>query len=343
VPQPVARRKVADTAGSSLERTSESCTPAFCVLYWGGSGEDCWDLDQHARTPRMFCRCDGITDSWRGRFENVQITLRTCAAEGSGFKSYVQSFLMLSAKATVQFHLPTFHKWSVASRKEVLTERVVLGTMLEVHRRQVSPGDCGVTVQNFPGAWGEVLRGRARQLQREAHDNGGKFAALLLDAHGRELRAAEMVEMRGRTRIERLLIVLGGPNGIHPGAEEDMRRVLEEFTDFPLLRCSLPGGLMHSYYALASLFVLHDQGVLLPFLSYLAEGASKGTTLAMFAPAAGWGKAWKSRRTERMPAAVPWSAAPPWPYPDRPRAVKPMWGKDAAAMFRRALPLRSQA
>jgi len=240
------------------------------VLYWGGSVEG-WDLEHRSKTPRICRQCDGLADTWRGRFDNVHVTLRMCAAEGGGFKKYVQTFLMLSAKATMHFHLPRFYRWTVAQKKKVLTERVVLGTILEAYGRHFSPVDCGLAVQNLLGGWVYVLRGVARQMQREAHEAHGRFGALVLDAHGRELRVAEMLHVHGQERIERLLIILGGPDGIPPAIADTLRCVLEEFTDFPVLRCSLPGGIMHSYYALATLFVLHDQGVLLPFLSYLAD------------------------------------------------------------------------
>lgn len=243
---------------------------SFSVLYWGG-GEVGWDLDQRSRTPRICSNCNSVVDTWRGRFDNAQVTLRMCAAEGGGFKRYVHDFLMLSAKATMQFHLPTFYQWSVSQKKKVLTERVVLGTLMDIHNRRMPAQGCGINVENLPCRWVDSLRAHARQLRFEAHAGQGAFAALVLDANGKELRVAEMLQRRGKARIDRLLIVLGGPDGIIKGHADALRCVIEEFTDFPLLRCSLPGGIMHSYYALAALFTLHDQGVLLPFLSHLAS------------------------------------------------------------------------
>jgi len=253
-------------------RHAPTASPAsFTVLYWGGNGEEGWDLNERSRTPRICSHCNGCWDTWRGRFENAQVTLRMCAAEGGGFKRYVEAFLMLSAKATMEFHLSSFYQWCKSQKKKVLTERVVLGTLLEVHCRRVSAQDSGVKVENYPGHWVESLRAQARHLRQQAHAGQGKFAALVLDAHGRELRVAEMLRRRGDIPINRLLIVIGGPDGIVKGHADALRYVIEEFTDFPVLRCSLPGGIMHSYYALSTLYTLHDQGVLLPFLSHLAS------------------------------------------------------------------------
>lgn len=241
----------------------------FGVLYWANPGEDGWDLVQRGQAPRLCTRCNGVADAWRGRFENAQVTLRACML-GRAFRSYVKAFLMLSARSMVYFDLPAFN----ASR-DVLTERAVLGTIL---RARDDPS-AGVYVEHSPSAWLGGVRGLAAQLCGEAHANNSAFAVLLLDARGRELRAAEMVRVhqqrtqrrRPPMEIGRLMVLVGGPSGIHASDEHQLERVLEEVSDSPLLRCSLPGGLMHSSFALASLFVLHDQGVLLPFLSHLAE------------------------------------------------------------------------
>lgn len=244
----------------------------FGVVYWGGAG-DGWNLNHWAQTPQICGTCDGVQDAWRGRFDNAQVTLRMCAAEGVGFKRYIRSFLMLSSRAAIDFDLPAFYRWSVAQRKKVLTERVVLGTLLGVHRGRHRARDCGVFVDNSPGSWKGVFGRVAQQMRDEVEMtcmNGGKLAVLILDAHGQELNVSDMLEHRGPSNISRLLIILGGPDGIHPKSANDLQELSERFSHFSLLRCSLPGGKMHSYYALATLFVMHDQGLLLPFLTHMS-------------------------------------------------------------------------
>mmetsp|Transcript_13645 Transcript_13645/g.26369 ORF Transcript_13645/g.26369 Transcript_13645/m.26369 type:complete len:748 (-) Transcript_13645:66-2309(-) len=266
-------------SSSGISRTSfggaekRSCTAALGVLYWS---EDGWDLSQRSHTPRTCRTCDSLVDAWRGRFDNMQITLRMCAAEGGGFKKYTKIFMAQSCKLSLRFHLPTYYQWLVSTKKKVLCERMVIGSILDYyHGKPMVDDRCGFRVQNTVGSWEHDLRGVAKTLQREAHENDGKFAALILDKHGKELRIEEMCLLSRQCHIERLLIILGGPTGIASGSEDQLTRVLEEFTDFPLLRCSLPGGIMHSYYALATLFVFHDQGVLLPFLTHMAQGSGR--------------------------------------------------------------------
>lgn len=159
---------------------------------------------------------------------------------------------------------------------------MIIGSILDYyHGHPLVDDRCGFKVQNGCGLWESDLRSVAKTLQREAHDGHGLFAALILDKHGKELRVEEMCRVAKKARIERLLIVLGGPTGISSESEDELRRVLEEFTDVPLLRCSLPGGIMHSYYALATLFVFHDQGVLLPFLTQMAEDLGQTNMMAV--------------------------------------------------------------
>mmetsp|Transcript_22447 Transcript_22447/g.62786 ORF Transcript_22447/g.62786 Transcript_22447/m.62786 type:complete len:552 (+) Transcript_22447:114-1769(+) len=243
----------------------------FGVVYWGGVGHEGWDLDHWHGTPRMCNHCDSVTDSWRGRFDNAHVTLRMCAAEGTGFKRYVHRFSMLSSRACVDFHFPSFYRWSVAQKKKVLTERIVLGSILGVHAGHLSPRDCGIRVSNTRGSWERLLEDVAQQLRHEARSDGGRFAALLLDGGGQELRAEELLRRGGReTGIGRLLIVLGGPDGIPDARVHDVASVLRDYLDMPMFRCALPGGKMHSYYALGTLFALHDQGLLFPMLSRVA-------------------------------------------------------------------------
>jgi len=248
---------------------------ACSVLYWGGNGEAGWDFCHRAITPKICRQCDDVAESWRGRFDNVQVTLRMCAAEGAGFKRYVHNFLMLSSQACANFHLPTFYRWSVGQNRKVLTERIVLGTLLDVHSCRLSSDECGIRVKNNYSSWRGELRRLASEMQDQARKLKGKFAALLLDAAGEELLVSNMLQHKGTTTISRLLIILGGPSGISSSSEAEVEHELKQFVDLPLLRCSLPGGKLHSYYALATLFVMHDQGVLLPFLAYLADAHQK--------------------------------------------------------------------
>lgn len=74
------------------------------ILYWGAGLEgQGWDLLGRGPGgfPRIDRNSDALVDSWKGRMENAQVTLRMCASEGPGFKRYVKHFLMLSAQACV--------------------------------------------------------------------------------------------------------------------------------------------------------------------------------------------------------------------------------------------------
>lgn len=266
-------RKVLEAQATPAPRQAKGVVRdvGFSVLYWGGAGQNRpWDFDQRSTTPQLCRQCDSITDTWRGRFDNAQVTFRMCGAEGSGFKRYVHEFSMMSGKGTAEFRLPTFYRWLVARGKKVLNERMVIGSLLETYFGFHNPRDCGIHATNDWGGWERALRSVCERFQEEAHAKGGKFCALVLDEHGSELRISDMVRVQGDSRIGRLLIVLGGPDGIAPKQAEDMKHVLGEYIDLPVFHCALPGGKMHSYYALSTLFMLHDQGLLLPFLSHIA-------------------------------------------------------------------------
>ena len=197
--------------------TESNVEGQFVIAYWGTG----WNLQDKAFTPRI-CQNDAIADTWRGRFENAQITLRMCAAEGNGFKRHIPWFLMLSAYATVSYHLPTFYKWCVAQGKKVMTERVVIGTMLEVHSETVRGSECGVAVENWANSWKTSLKNVARQFHTEAMKSGGQFAALVLDPDGRMLDVAQMLQHKGKNSISHLLILLGGPGGISQADSDDL-------------------------------------------------------------------------------------------------------------------------
>ena len=143
--------------------------------------------------------------------------------------------------------------------------------MLEVHSETVRGSECGVAVENWANSWKTSLKNVARQFHTEAMKSGGQFAALVLDPDGRMLDVAQMVQHKGKNSISHLLILLGGPGGISQADSDDLQTVLKEFVDIPIFSCFLPGGRMHSYCALQSLFALHDQAILLPFLSFLAK------------------------------------------------------------------------
>jgi len=187
----------------------------FGVLYWGGAGKERpWDFDNPGCTPGLCRQCDSVKDTWRGRFDNAQVTFRMCGAEGSGFKRYVHQFMMMSEKGSAEYHLSTFYRWLSARGKKVLNERMVIGSMLEQYHGFHHQADCGIRTANTWGAWEHALREVCKRFRKEAHDGGGTFCALVLDEHGSELRINHMVRVQGDSRIGRLLIVLGGPDGI---------------------------------------------------------------------------------------------------------------------------------
>merc|ERR1711957_1102559 len=88
--------------------------PEIAIAYWGASGVNPprgWDFRHRNSVPRICPHCDDIADSWRGRFENAQITMRMCASEGRGFKDCIQNFMMLSTEDSVDTNLHTFYRW----------------------------------------------------------------------------------------------------------------------------------------------------------------------------------------------------------------------------------------
>lgn len=252
--------------------------PMLSVLYWGTAldKESGWDFTRSC--PKLCRQCDDVYESWRGRMENMQLTLRICASEGPGFKRYMRHFMALSLKGCAEFHFKRFHNANRERKKKVLTERVVIGGILEAAMGMASQKEVGIRVSN--GApdedWSTFLTRRSKRYRKQARRAGGHFAVLLLEGGGSELNLRDMLavaekEIHHRARIQRLLIVLGGPDGIKEHIREGIRNIVEDFTDFPLLSVALPGGMLHSYYALANILIFHDQRLLIPYLQAQAE------------------------------------------------------------------------
>ncbi|CAK9009411.1 unnamed protein product [Durusdinium trenchii] len=243
------------------------------IVYWGcGLEGQGWDFlgRNPGGFPRIDRNSDALVDSWKGRMENAQVTLRMCASEGPGFKRYVKHFLMLSAQGCVEFRLPQYHRHNTLNRRKVLTERIVIGGILDGYHRGAA--NTGMNISNGgpnENSFVAYLRRRCRRYRAQANRLGGHFAAVILEGGRKELQftaAARAVTTEREAKLKRILLVLGGPDGISKQVREQMREVLEEYTDFPLLGLALPGGILHSYYALATVLVFHDQNLLLPFL-----------------------------------------------------------------------------
>ncbi|CAE7471948.1 unnamed protein product [Symbiodinium natans] len=279
IPVPVTGAEVSESSfdsGTSFQ--SDKSKPKMGVLYWGGGLEgQGWDLSGRARGgfPRIDRYSDALVDSWKGRMENAQVTLRMCASEGPGFKRYMKHFMMLSSQACVEFRLKQYHRYNTVNRRKVLTERQVIGGILDCwNRTTANSGNSGMRISN--GGPGEpsfiaFLRRRARRYRAQAHKLGGHFAAVILEGGQEELKfvaAARTLSAERKSSIKRVLLILGGPDGIPGGIRQEMRLALEEYTDFPLLGLALPGGILHSYYALATVLVFHDQGLLIPYLEF---------------------------------------------------------------------------
>eukprot|EP00434_Breviolum_minutum_P020708 symbB.v1.2.018261.t1/scaffold1446.1/size211836/4 len=262
-----------DSGTASPKSLAVRDQPKMGILYWGAGLEgQGWDLLGRGPGgfPRIDRNSDALVDSWKGRMENAQVTLRMCASEGPGFKRYVKHFLMLSAQACIEFRLAQYHRYNTLNRRKVLTERIVIGGILDCYHRNIPSS--GMHISNGVDDFIACLRRRARRYRAQAAKQGGHFAAVILEGGRSELRfaaAARAAEELGaskgsRAQVKRIMLILGGPNGISDSVRETMRK--EKYTDFPLLGVALPGGILHSYYALATVLVFHDQGLLLPFL-----------------------------------------------------------------------------
>ncbi|CAE7524656.1 dennd1a [Symbiodinium sp. CCMP2456] len=246
------------------------------VLYWGGGLEgQGWDLS--GRLPGGFPRIDrysdALVDSWKGRMENAQVTLRMCASEGPGFKRYMKHFMMLSSQACVEFRLRQYHRYNTLCRRKVLTERQVIGGILETWHKGTSNSGMRISNGGEPGepTFLSFLSRRARRYRAQARRLGGHFAAVILEGGQQELKfvaAAKTLSAERPAKLKRVLLILGGPDGISDSIRQQLRTTLEEHTDFPLLGIALPGGILHSYYALATVLVFHDQGLLIPYLEF---------------------------------------------------------------------------
>ncbi|CAK0873972.1 unnamed protein product [Prorocentrum cordatum] len=228
-----------DAAG---ERNSPSSMrargqPKFGVLYWGGNKESRgWEFEGSGGSIPKTCRaCEGVTETWRGRMDNMHVTLRQCASEGPGFKRYMRHFMALSPAGSAEYNLHKFHNYNRNMKKKVLTEQTVLGNLLVRAKRGIGP-ECGIHARSSAGAaapsWATLLRRRARRYRKQALQEGGHFAAVVLEGGedvlhmGRVVRAVdEAAERAEGCRIKRLLVVLGGPDGIsentREGAEPD--------------------------------------------------------------------------------------------------------------------------
>ena len=265
------RRSVSAASESSFDSgTGDRHRLKMGIVYWGcGCEGKGWDFMGRGPGgfPRIDRNSDALVDSWKGCMENAQVTLRMCASEGPGFKRYVRHFMMLSGQACVEFRLPQYHKHNTLNRRKVLTERIVIGGILDSYHR--GSANTGMRISNGENGFISYLRRRCRRYRAQASKLGGHFAAIILEGARSELKfvaAARAVQMEKHSNLKRLMLILGGPDGISGQVREQMREVLEEYTDFPLFGLALPGGTLHSYYALATVLVFHDQNLLIPFL-----------------------------------------------------------------------------
>ena len=228
----------------ALEPRSHACgfdKTTMHVVYWGaGARRDGWNLDQPGCTPRLCPTCGDLQDAWRGRFDNAQVTLRMCAAEG-GFKPYIASFLLLSTGACVSYDLHRFYKWCVRAGKKVLTERLVLGTMLEVHRgSRPTTTDRGVCVSNEPQCWHHFLSHACEAMQKKAREQGGLVGVLVLDQRGKELQVRHMCHDHAPNVFTHFLIMVGGPDGIPEAVTPQIRVIVHHGRRMPV--AALSGG-----------------------------------------------------------------------------------------------------
>eukprot|EP00928_Gymnodinium_smaydae_P002432 TRINITY_DN10860_c0_g3_i1.p1 TRINITY_DN10860_c0_g3~~TRINITY_DN10860_c0_g3_i1.p1 ORF type:complete len:684 (-),score=74.11 TRINITY_DN10860_c0_g3_i1:102-2153(-) len=273
--------EVPRVAGRSYDEADAVCAaaPPFSVMYWEG-GADGWNLESLHQSPWICRRCDTVADTWRSRLDALHSAFRTCSPDEEGFSKHAADFLALTAATSIHFDVRQFCKWSVSQGKKALTESMVIGTILDARNSRWSSSESGLNVDESRGSWEAMLRTTADRLRREAHSLYGSFAAVFLDISGGELLVANMLQQQAAVCIDRILVVVGGPTGIPNYIAADMQRVLEEFVDFPVMTCKLPGGMLRSDYALASFFSLHDQGILLPYLSHLVQAWQKTKTAA---------------------------------------------------------------
>lgn len=212
--------------------------------------------------------------------DNLQACIRSCGKEGCGFREEVAEFVCLSPNMAIVYDFPRFYKYLCESKSRALTERVVLGTAMTVHRGELSAEFSGVSTKSLgqPGtaAWDEWLTGHLRRIRESAHASGGRTAALVLDRDGVELLCLETgqsgiahaMKQASEAPIQHVVVVLGGPSGMTPEVQARIEELLLAELDHTV-RIRLPGGLQHSNVVLADMFMANERKSLMPAVEQL--------------------------------------------------------------------------
>jgi hypothetical protein len=210
-----------------------------------------------------------VADSWRGRLDNFQCTLRMCCSEGQLFRPCVSQVALISPRAALTYSLSDLGAWMNASGRKRPNETLLLGAALRKADPALPVVADGVTYAELRPD-GDAMWGWVSAWAQAVRDSAsGRVVPVLLDATATPLApsaaAGALATALGQAAqaepISDLLFILGGPSGIPSRWQQPLVAAVGS-----PIRVALRGGLAHSAPALLELLLLHERGELLPLL-----------------------------------------------------------------------------
>lgn len=217
--------------------------------------------------PTLCGTCGSVADSWRGRLDNFQCTLRMCCAEGQLFRPCVSQVALISPRAALNYSLPELGAWMHASGRKRPNEALLIGAALREADPALPAVHDGVTYAELRPDTDAMWEWVSLWAQAVRDSAAGRVVPVLLDAKAPPLAPsaaagalATAIGARARP-ISDLLFILGGPSGIPSRWQQPLLAAVGA-----PIRVALRGGLAHSAPALLELLLLHERHELLPLL-----------------------------------------------------------------------------